>query len=248
MKTKWDYTDLAPHYLNRPDYATEAVDRFCDLAELRPGASVCDVGAGSAHLTKLLVAKGHSVSAVEPNGAMREIGMTVTAGQPVEWSEGTGENTGQPDGKFDAVTFGSSFNTTDRPRALLESKRILKPEGWFACLWNHRDLNHPLQAKVENLIKSRINGYDYGTRRENQTEIIRESGLFNDPTYIEASYVADVSAEVYINAWRSHGTLQRQAGERFGQIIADISAICAPEGENLQVGYTTCLWAAKLGK
>ena len=92
MKTKWDYTDLAPHYLNRPDYATEAIDRFCDLAELRPGATVCDVGAGSAHITKLLVAKGHSVSAVEPNGAMREIGMTVTAGQPVEWSEGTGEN------------------------------------------------------------------------------------------------------------------------------------------------------------
>lgn len=248
MKTKWDYTDLAPHYLNRPDYATEAIDRFCDLAELRPGASVCDVGAGSAHLTKLLVTKGHSVSAVEPNGAMREIGMTVTTGQPVEWSEGTGENTGQSDGKFDAVTFGSSFNTTDRPRALLESKRILKPEGWFACLWNHRDLNHPLQAKVENLIKSRIDGYDYGTRRENQTEIIRESGLFNDPTYIEASYVADVSDEVYIDAWRSHGTLQRQSGEQFDQIIADISAICAPEGENLQVGYTTCLWAAKLGK
>lgn len=246
MNTKWDYTELAPHYLNRPDYAVEAIDHFCDLAEIRPGAKICDVGAGSAHLTKLLVAKGYSVSAVEPNDAMREVGMSVTADKPVDWSEGTGEKTGQPDTSFDAVTFGSSFNTTDRPKALLETKRILKPGGWFACLWNHRDLAHPLQVEVENLIKSRIEGYGYGSRREDQTEAIRESRLFDEPQYIEASYVAEVPAEVYIDAWRSHGTLQRQAGESFYEIIDLISSICSTHGDTLQVGYTTRLWAAKL--
>ena len=110
-----------------------------------------DVGAGSAHLTKLLVARGCNVAAVEPNDAMRAVGMRVTANKPVQWHVGTGEATGQPDNAFDAVTFGSSFNTTDRPEALRETQRILRPNGWFACLWNHRDLNHSLQAEVERL-------------------------------------------------------------------------------------------------
>jgi len=246
MKTKWDYTELAPHYLNRPDYAVEAVVRFCDLAELRQDAAVCDVGAGSAHLTKLLVARGCNVAAVEPNDAMRAVGMKVTANKPVQWHVGTGEATGQPDNAFDAVTFGSSFNTTDRPEALCETQRILRPNGWFACLWNHRDLNHSLQAEVEDYIKSRINGYGYGTRREDQTEVIRESGLFGEPIFIEASYVARVPAEAYVEAWRSHGTLQRQAGEAFAGIIGGIEAITTAHGKVLGVGYTTRLWAAQL--
>ncbi len=246
MKTEWDYTQLAPHYLNRPDYAVEAIVRFCDLAELRQDAPVCDVGAGSAHLTKLLVARGCNVTAVEPNDAMREVGMGVTAGKPVAWFEGTGENTGQPDNAFEAVTFGSSFNTTNRQHALTETKRILKPGGWFACLWNHRDLNHPLQRQVEDYIKGHIEGYGYGTRREDQTEVIRESNLFEEPVYIEASYVARVPRPVYVEAWRSHGTLQRQAGDAFTDIINGIEAITAQQGDQLSVGYTTRLWAARL--
>ncbi len=246
MKIKWDYTKLAPHYLNRPDYAVAAIDKFCDLAELRAGATVCDVGAGSAHLTKVLVNKGYLLTAVEPNDAMRKVGMSVTKDQTVNWADGTGEDTGQLNHAFDAVTFGSSFNTTNRPQALQETGRILKPGGWFACLWNHRDLNHPLQAKVEKLIQSKIEGYGYGTRREDQTDVIKASGLFEEPQYIEASYVADILAEAYVDAWRSHGTLQRQAGDQFYQIIDEIANICAQQGEIIKVGYTTRLWAAKL--
>ena len=246
MKTEWDYTELAPHYLNRPDYAVEAVVRFCDLAELRQDAAVCDVGAGSAHLTKLLVARGCNVVAVEPNDAMRAVGMRVTANKPVQWHVGTGEATGQQANAFDAVTFGSSFNTTDRPEALRETNRILRSNGWFACLWNHRDLNHSLQSEVEDYIKSRIDGYGYGTRREDQTKVIRESNLFDEPIFIEASYVARVPAETYVEAWRSHGTLQRQAGEAFAGIIGGIEAITAAHGKVLGVGYTTRLWAAQL--
>ena len=124
------------------------------MAKLVSSAKVCDVGAGSAHLTKLLVAKGYEITAVEPNDAMREVGMAVTAGKPVDWCEGTGEDTGQASNTFEAVTFGSSFNTTDRIQTLRETKRILKSEGWFACLWNHRDLEYPLRAKWRTKLKA----------------------------------------------------------------------------------------------
>jgi|KBSSwiStaDraftv2_1062776.scaffolds.fasta_scaffold63801_4 ubiquinone/menaquinone biosynthesis C-methylase UbiE len=246
MGEQWDYTKLAAHYLKRPDYAAAAIDQLCELALIQPGALVCDVGAGSGHLTKELVARGYVVTAVEPNAAMREVGESVTRDKGVRWFTGTGEQTGQPDHVFDMVTFGSSFNTTDRSASLKETARILKPRAWFACLWNHRDLTDPIQAAVEDFIKSSIAGYGYGSRREDQTEVINGSGLFEPVQFLEASYVATLATVDYVGAWRSHATLAQQAGDKFPSIISGIERLVAPNGGTLQVRYTTRLWAARL--
>ncbi|MDP7010303.1 MAG: class I SAM-dependent methyltransferase [Verrucomicrobiota bacterium] len=245
-QTNWDYTHLAAHYLKRPDYAQDAIDQLCELAGLKPGMDACDVGAGSAHLTKLLVRKGLLVTAVEPNDAMRAVGQSVTSDLPVTWHIGTGEKTGQAEAAFDAVTFGSSFNTTERQDALRETARILRPRGWFACMWNHRDLNDPVQKRVEDYIRSQIESYGYGTRREDQTEVIHESGLFEEPVYIEGTHIITLLSEDYVEAWRSHATLQRQAGERMGELVKGIEGIVCGHGEELAIGYTTRLWAARL--
>ncbi|RMD85332.1 MAG: methyltransferase domain-containing protein, partial [Candidatus Dadabacteria bacterium] len=135
MKTTWDYTELAPHYLNRPDYAEDAIDELVKISGVSSGDKVCDIGAGSAHLTRMLAARGLEVTAIEPNDAMREVGISTTKDLPnVTWVEATAENTTMPDREFHLVTFGSSFNVTDRLKALKETKRILKPGGWFACM------------------------------------------------------------------------------------------------------------------
>lgn len=245
MKTDWDYTKLASHYIKRPDYCPAAIDDLCKLTGSKPGTVACDIGAGSGHLTKMLLDRGLEVTAVEPNDAMREVGQQVTANRGVNWVIGTGEATGLPGNHFQLVTFGSSFNTTDRQKALLETARLLKPKGWFACMWNHRNLNDALQAAVENYIKDHIQGYGYGTRREDQTDAINASGLFREVHYIEASYVAKIAAEDYLDAWRSHGTLERQAGASFSSIIAGIEEIVRREDRILNVGYTTRIWTAQ---
>src|SRR5437764_1317056 len=111
MKTVWDYTNLADAYLNRPDYADTAIDKLLDQAGVNKGQAVCDVGAGTAHLTLMLAQRGLAIVAVEPNDAMREHGIARTASfATVRWHEGVGENTGQATGAFRLVTFGSSFN------------------------------------------------------------------------------------------------------------------------------------------
>ena len=71
----------------------------------------------------------------------------------VLWHEGIGEETGQKSNFFDMVTFGSSFNVCERNKALLETSRILKPNGWFACMWNHRILEDPIQSEIESIIR-----------------------------------------------------------------------------------------------
>ncbi len=79
-------------YLQRPDYAGAAIDALLKVAEVERGDAVCDVGAGVAHLTLMLAARGLVVTAVEPNDAMRANGIKRTASLPdVRWHEGTGE-------------------------------------------------------------------------------------------------------------------------------------------------------------
>lgn len=248
MKTEWDYTDLAEAYLKRPDYAQGAIDKMLETANINKGDVVCDVGAGAAHLTIKLAEAGLVVYAVEPNDAMRANGIKKTEQfDTVHWSEGVGEHTGMEDSRFSLVTFGSSFNVCDRLEALQESKRILKDHGWFACMWNHRDLNDPLQAEIENIFKSEIDSYDYGTRRQDQTKVIEESGLFGDVAYIEGNVMHNVLAEDFIEGWKSHGTLQRQSKDKFELINQKIRELIESKGqEYIKVPYTTRIWMAQL--
>jgi ubiquinone/menaquinone biosynthesis C-methylase UbiE len=205
------------------------------------------VGAGAAHLTLKLRERGLIVDAIEPNAAMREIGEERTRGlNAVSWFHGTAEDTGRSQGEFALVTFGSSFNVTDRPAALCHAHHILADDGWFACLWNHRNLEDPIQSQIEEIIRTKVAHYSHGQRREDQTSVIAASGRFGPVMRIEASVAHDQPVESYIAAWRSHATLRRQAGERFDSIISDIAAfVRSLSTATIRVPYTTRVWTAR---
>ena len=248
MKTEWDYTNLADAYLKRPDYADEAIEKMLSVAGIKPGDDVCDVGAGAGHLTIKLAEHDLKVCAVEPNDAMRANGIKrTTQFSNVKWFEGVGEHTGMEDHAFDLVSFGSSFNVCDRQAALIETKRILKENGWFACMWNHRDLDDSLQKTIEDILKREIEDFDYGTRREDQTEVIDASGLFHEVIKIEGRVEHRILAEDFIEGWKSHGTVARQAKDKFDLIIEEIRTAVESLGEEyIIVPYTTRIWMAKL--
>ena len=248
MKTEWDYTSLAEAYLRRPDYAQGAIDQMLRTAGMNKGDAVCDVGAGAAHLTIKLAEFGLKVCAIEPNDAMRSNGIKRTKQYPlVEWYEGVGENTGMQDHSFHLVTFGSSFNVCNRQEALKETKRILKEQGWFACMWNHRNLADPLQAEIEKVLKEQIQNYSYGTRREDQTEVIRQSGFFKEVIYLEDTVIHDISTQDFIEGWKSHGTVMRQSKDKFDNINQEIRKIVESIGKDrIQVPYTTRVWMAQV--
>ena len=248
MKTNWNYTHLADAYLKRGDYSDAAIDALLTLVACSKGSKVCDVGAGVAHLTLMLAHRKLDVVAVEPNDAMRANGIKRTQElSNVIWAEGTGEATNQATEAFDLVTFGSSFNVCERQEALKETARILKPGGWFACMWNHRRLDDPIQKKIETIISERVPSYSYGTRREDQTAVIETSSLFRDVVRISSDVIHEQSVNECVEAWRSHATLSRQAGTAFDDIINSIEKYLASLNENsILVPYSTNVWLAKL--
>jgi len=248
MKTEWDYSTLADAYLKRPNYADSAINAMLAIVGAEIGDKFCDVGAGVAHLTLSLAERGMNVMAVEPNDAMRSHGIKRTDKfSTVSWHEGTGEQTGQAAQAFNMVTFGSSFNVCDRQQALKETARILKPRGWFSCMWNHRKLDDPIQSQIEVIIKDRIAGYGYGTRREDQTAIIDTSDLFGPVVHVDAGVIHVQTIEECVEAWKSHATLKRQAGSAFGEVIVEIEEyLLSLKMSKIEVPYLTNIWVAQL--
>jgi ubiquinone/menaquinone biosynthesis C-methylase UbiE len=249
MKIEWDYSELAKPYLKRAPYSEEAIEKILSLVNpSQKILAICDVGAGTGNLTTLLSCKGHRIVAIEPNPCMRELGISNTAlNQEVTWVEGTGEETKQPNSSFDLVSFGSSFNVTDRHASLKESKRILRRCGWFVCLWNHRNLKDPLQQKIEATILEHLPSYSYGVRREDQSEAIRASKLFREPVVIKGQIVHTQTKEDCIEAWKSHATLAKQAGEGLNRVLSAIERVIRrEEGQIITIPYETKAWVAQL--
>ena len=214
MRLLWDYTDLAASYNKRPNYANGAIQALLKYTHISAGAKGCDIGAGTGHLTARLSEASLNIVVIEPNDAMREIGVQRTKKyKNVNWHTTTGEDTQQPENDFELVTFGSSFNVVDQQQVLKETARILKPRGWFACMWNHRQLEDPIQSQIEDIIKDHVTGYSYGTRREDQTGIINTSGLFGSVVHLGSCIL---HKQTIGGMWKL-GALMRRLNDRRAQ-------------------------------
>jgi len=247
-RVDWDYTAHASHYDKRADYSAAAIDELLTTIGCTPSKPVADIGAGTGKFTKELLKRGLSINAVEPNEAMREIGMGNTHGGSVTWLIGTGEATGLADASVYAAFFGSSFNVVDQRLALAEVARILMPRGWFACMWNHRDLQDPVQQHIEAIIRAHIPDYSYGSRREDPSGVIEASDRFSAVRSIERRFLWEMPRADIIVAWKSHATLKRQAGSEtvFDGIIVEISRYLELASATLAVPYATRIYYAQL--
>lgn len=247
----WDYTEHAKFYDNRPNYAQKAITHLCQYVNCSSADFVvADIGAGTGNLTILLKNQVSKIFAIEPNDAMRAIGVEKTRNDKrIEWRTGTGEKTGLPDQSVNWATFGSSFNTTERSQSLKESHRILKPGGFFTCMWNNRDLEDPIQKRVEAIIREFVPEYTHGTRREQQADVIIGSKLFNHLYYYEVPQQVKVPLAQYMDAWRSVRNTYWDAHTPEGKKLLDkIISKIEKEFKNqavLEITYVTRTWTAK---
>ncbi|MQM28766.1 class I SAM-dependent methyltransferase [Glycomyces albidus] len=133
----------------RPAYPADAL---AWLAGDEP-ADVVDVGAGTGLLTRGLIARGHRVTAVEPDPQMLARLTAATPGLAAA-REGSAEAVPLPDGSADVITAGQAFHWFDRPKALPELRRVLRPGGVLAPIWNLRDESVDWVARLSEVIGS----------------------------------------------------------------------------------------------
>ena len=114
----------------RPEYPAEAVDRAVAELALTAESTVLDLAAGTGKLTRALQARTAHVIAVEPDEGMRaKIDGDVRAGRA--------ESIPVDDDAVDAVFVADAFHWFDASSAIAEIRRVLRPAGGIALLWNH---------------------------------------------------------------------------------------------------------------
>ena len=124
------FADVADAYeRGRPGYPQEIVT----LLELGPGVDVVDIGAGTGKLTRVLVASGATVTAVEPLPRLRERIRGATA------LDGTAEQLPLADASVDVATVGEAWHWFDHEAAAAELARVVRPGGRVALVWQKSD-------------------------------------------------------------------------------------------------------------
>jgi SAM-dependent methyltransferase len=131
------FSDKAENYTKyRPIYPDAVIDKI--LENLAPPNQLlaADIGAGTGIAARQLADKGVNVIAIEPNSAMREVAQKH---QNVEWKNGTAEATNLPNASVDLITCFQAFHWFQPEPTLLEFRRIIKPKGRLAIVF--QDLN-----------------------------------------------------------------------------------------------------------
>jgi ubiquinone/menaquinone biosynthesis C-methylase UbiE len=109
------------------------------LPERRPLAGL-DVGSGTGRFTPALARAFGPVTGVEPSVRMREIAQTQPLHPGVRYLAGSAEDIPVPSGSADyALMFLSWHHVQDKPRAVRELSRVIRPAGRLLLRSNFSD-------------------------------------------------------------------------------------------------------------
>lgn len=150
------FSNKAEKYeLYRPTYTEESILTILDLCNVKPSnkIKIADIGSGTGKFTKLLLDKGFTVYAVEPNEQMRIIAESKFENYDNFNSINTiAEDTNLEDNSISIITVAQAFHYFDLEKVRKEFVRILKSDGKVALLWNFRLRESKFIREYENII------------------------------------------------------------------------------------------------
>lgn len=150
------FSDRAAYYVRyRPSYPTAVIAHLQAHCNLTPDSIIADVGSGTGLLAQLFLDRGHTVFGIEPNQAMREAGERYLAEYATFHSiNASAEATGLPDNSVDFVMAGQAAHWFDPSPTKAEFKRILRPNGHIAFVWNKRAVDaSPFMRAYEKTVR-----------------------------------------------------------------------------------------------
>jgi SAM-dependent methyltransferase len=160
----------------RPGYPVEVLDLLRRECGLCSESVVADVGSGTGKLTELLLQAGCRVFAVEPNAEMRGAGEHLLKSNLRFTSvTGSAEATTLPDHGADLIVAAQAFHWFDRECSRVEFRRILKPGGWVALIWNDRQTDRTaFLAAYETLLHEFSTDYEQVNHRNIDSVTLRQ--------------------------------------------------------------------------
>ncbi|CAL9349404.1 Trans-aconitate 2-methyltransferase [Streptomyces sp. enrichment culture] len=119
----------------RPGYPPELYDDLAELAGVRPGSRVLEVGCGTGQATVPLAGRGCRITAVEAGPRMAEVARRNLAGDAaVEVVTAEFESWPLPEEPFDAVVSATAFHWIDPAVRMGKAADALRPGGALAVV------------------------------------------------------------------------------------------------------------------
>jgi SAM-dependent methyltransferase len=228
----------------RPSYPVDVVEFLSDRLGIREGARVVDLAAGTGKFTRLLLATGADLTAVEPVAAMRE--KLAAAAPGVEALDGTAEALPFDDDSIDAITIAQAFHWFDQEAAMAEIARVLRPGGGLGLVWSERDTREPWVAELSKLIRWDERGrwrvpytleVDWGER------LAELGGPFTPAEQFDSADAQPMDADLLVARVLSTSYLATLAPDERESLAARVRELAEPLGETFDLPYVYRAWA-----
>ena len=237
------FSDRVENYVKyRPDYPPEVLELFEAEMELMDETVVADVGSGTGISSRLFLENGNTVYGVEPNAGMREAAERYLARfDNFRSVEGTAEKTNLPERSVDIVIAAQAFHWFDPAETRAEFKRILKPGGYIALMWNERQIDStPFLVEYEQLLLKYAN--DYTKVRHDKVsdlELLEFFGQRFERAVFPNAQVLDFEGIKGLAASASYMPVPGE--ERFGEMTEELGSLFAKHAESgrITVFYDT---------
>ena len=225
----------------RPSYPAESIEVLRREIGVGPGARVCDLAAGTGKLTRLLVATGADVVAVEPVPGMRaQLSEVLPA---IEVLDGTAEAIPFEAGTIDAVTVAQAFHWFKFDEALAEIRRVLRPGGGLAILFNQRDEREPWVAEMNEVIQ-------WHTRTVARYQATDWSALLSASGYVDVGYESvewnqPLTRDLLASRVRSVSYVADEPADVQQDYVDRVLALVNGFDDSFPLPYVTHVWFGK---
>src|SRR5690606_33978165 len=240
------FTDRVENYVKyRPGYPAGILEFFRDELAMKPDSVIADVGSGTGILTQMFLEHGNTVFAIDPNDAMRAAAEDSFGGDARFHSiKGTAEAPGLADGSIDIATAAQAFHWFDPQRSGDEFRRILKPAGRIALIWNERELDTtPFLRDYEKFLLEFADDYT-SVRHENVNDGTLRTFFNGDYGVKEFANEQSLDLEGLRGRTLSSSYIPTPASPRFGAMNEALVSLFAKHGENdrIRILYRTKIY------
>jgi SAM-dependent methyltransferase len=239
--------DAATYEAVRPSYPAALVDDVVALARLSPGARVLEVGSGTGQATRLFLARGFAVTAVEAGpslaAATRALGADVRVGRFEELAL---------EGGWPLVYAATSWHWIDAARGYARARELLVPGGALAVFWNE----HVRGADDVGFFDATQDLYEAAgmgrfrlrpsTELRDRTPDLVASGDFGDVVRGQYPWHADYDARTYARLLGTYSDHLRLPDDTRAQLLDGIAALIdARFGGAIRKHYVADLYVAR---
>ena len=220
------FSDRVDNYIKyRPGYPTELLQALLEKSGLGKEAVIADIGSGTGILTRLLLELNPTVIGVEPNANMREAAESLLSDYPGFTSiDAPAEQTGLDDDSVDLITAAQAFHWFNNAETKSEFRRILKPDGKLALIWNRRDVNQPFQQAYDAILK--IYAPEYGVVNHMNLTEADLAGFFS-PGQMEVSrydYSQQLTFADLLGRLKSSSYCPPESSPQYPSLVAELAA------------------------